>query len=248
MVALRSPRRPTAPAPAIEQVADAAPVAPIMPPPAPPPDSPLLDNLESARDSIPPLAQEEAAQSALQQQMAALKLAELRQQERAQEFRANLAANMQQEPKQQEAPQLSEKDREWLGARPGVERDPNVAQAAQALGFVYGAGTDDFYHAMSLKFPISNYRRIEPKQSEDAPAHHPTPEPEAPPTRPRIPVQAPVSRSEPGGSYTPSPSSVKLSATEREIARASGQSDTEYAKMKIKLAELKKAGHYNEQN
>jgi hypothetical protein len=249
MVALRSPRRPASPAPAIESVAAPA-VEPVEAPP--PPDSPLLHDLESARDSVPPLApsQEEVAQSALQTQMAALKLAEQQQRE-AFEAQAQIAAAMRIEKAQpkQEPAQLSEKDYEFLGARPGIQNDPTFGQSVAALAHTFQYGSDAFYKAMELKYPVSDFRRIE-KQHEDEPHHHPaTEEPEKPPARQRGPVtSAPVSRSEPGGSYTPSPSSVKLSATEREIARQSNMTDREYAEQKLRLQGLKKQGHYSEEH
>jgi hypothetical protein len=62
-------------------------------------------------------------------------------------------------------------------------------------------------------------------------------------------VSAPVSRANGpsySGGYKLSPHSIRLSADERFIARQSGMSDVEYAKQKIKLAEMKEAGLLND--
>ena len=68
----------------------------------------------------------------------------------------------------------------------------------------------------------------------------PMPEP-----RPAPRYSAPVSRTTPGGGYT-RPGEVTLSPEERQIARASGISDLEYARNKVRLAQEKALGRYNE--
>jgi len=67
--------------------------------------------------------------------------------------------------------------------------------------------------------------------------------PLAPP--PSIPVSAPVSREVPGGGYQPR-GEIRLSPQEREMARISGVSETEYARNKIRLLQAKAAGRYME--
>ena len=166
MVALRTPRRPPEPPAAAPA---AAPVAAPVEQVAPLSDSPMRDNLEVARDSIP---DPQPDMSALQAQLAAVQQAEAAQRE-AFEKQRQIAAQMQIEREQpKEPPQLSERDLEFLGARPGVQNDPAFNQAVQALAHVYQYGSDDFYRAMELKYPVSNFRRVEPRQEELAAAPH----------------------------------------------------------------------------
>ena len=68
----------------------------------------------------------------------------------------------------------------------------------------------------------------------------PPPAPEQP--GPASYVSAPVSRGAVGGYREPSPSQVKLSPDELQIAAASGISATEYAKNKLRLAREKASG------
>jgi hypothetical protein len=71
--------------------------------------------------------------------------------------------------------------------------------------------------------------------------------PPAKPMRPQsVPVSAPVSRTVPDGGPRPEfeqdPRRVTLSVEEREVARASGISEVEYAKNKIKMMQAKARG------
>ncbi len=77
--------------------------------------------------------------------------------------------------------------------------------------------------------------------------------PSSPPPSPRIPMQAPVSRAAPGASGGHSPTSITLTAEEREIARNSFSSDLTmeqrerlYAQNKAKLARMRADGSYPE--
>src|SRR5262245_48852545 len=86
-------------------------------------------------------AAEPAGASNIREQLAALQAGEgLLQRQREEEHRARLAAQMkiEQQPKQ-EQPKLSERDLEFLGARPGIQNDPNFFRTAGALP---GYGTD----------------------------------------------------------------------------------------------------------
>jgi hypothetical protein len=88
----------------------------------------------------------------------------------------------------------------------------------------------------------------ESKPDVEASAPMATESTEPPPRKGPI-TQAPLSRDDArcgGDDYARSPSSVRLSPAEREIAAASGMSPVDYAKQKLRLAELKKQGHYNE--
>jgi hypothetical protein len=201
--------------------------------------------LEATAETLPlppPQQPQEDAATALQRRLAEL--------DRAAQLQAETLANMQldkPQPKPEE-PQFSERDLQWLGARPGIEKDPTVGPTANALAYAFGNGTDEFYRAMDVRFPIDHYRRIESKQDE-VPAMPPraASETEAPPTEWRVVTSAPVSRGVPSDSYVPSPGKVHLSKDEMDIAAASNMTPVEYAREKLKLEALKKQGHYNEQ-
>ena len=53
---------------------------------------------------------------------------------------------------------------------------------------------------------------------------------------------APVSRGEVGGYREPSPSQVRLTLEQKEIARASGISETAYARNLLRLEREKRSG------
>ena len=170
MVALRSPRRPAT-------LPTAPPEVEVEPPPVvtaaqpPPSDTPMADNLEQAAAEIPFPPQGSGPDvSALQAQIAAQKQAE-EVQRQAFEQQRQIAAAMQIEKTQpKELPKLSERDLEWLGARPNVQADPTFNQSVQALAHVYKYGSPAFYEAMSLRYPVSDFRRVEPRQEELAAA------------------------------------------------------------------------------
>jgi hypothetical protein len=67
----------------------------------------------------------------------------------------------------------------------------------------------------------------------------PRPPPPAPQPESGAMYSAPVSRQVQGGGYRPSPSSVRLSAEQREAARMSGISEVEYAKQLHNLDKAK---------
>lgn len=74
-------------------------------------------------------------------------------------------------------------------------------------------------------------------------------EEEAPPLRQRnnVVTQAPPTREVPSAATgKPVSSKVTLSPDERAMAKSLNLSDLEYAKQKLKMAELKRNGHYNE--
>jgi hypothetical protein len=181
----------------------------------------MLDTLKVARDSIP---NPQPDVSVLQQQLAAVQQAEAAQREAFERQRQIAAAMAIEREQPKEPPQLSEKDLEWLGARPNVQADPTFSQSVAALAHVYKYGSDDFYRALDLRYPVSNFRRVEPKY-EDSPASSGTVLETPPEERPqrRIVTSGPVSRSGgASGGYVPSANSVKLTAAEAEVARSAG--------------------------
>lgn len=70
----------------------------------------------------------------------------------------------------------------------------------------------------------------------------------SPPQRSRVVSQAPPSRDVPsaGSGQRQSPTKVTLTPEERDIAQRAGITDVEYAKMKVKLAQMKQNGYYTE--
>jgi hypothetical protein len=156
--------------------------------------------------------------------------------------------------------QLSERDLEWLGQRPGIERDPEFIRMASNMP---GYGTDRFYDILSMAFPVENWRR------QEAPPQ-PTPEPQLA-TEPRRHeysdeeilreakrierehaeaaklYSAPVSREPPGMSSGQRPMRIQLSVEERQMAKSLGLSEQEYAKQKARMLTEKKAGFHPDQ-
>jgi hypothetical protein len=131
--------------------------------------SPVPDTKEALQKR---LAELEAAEA---------KAAQLRQQQ------AEIRAQMVREQKQPEAPKLSQRDLEFIGARPGIERDVRMAHMAnglEAAGIAYG--TERFYQMMEAAFPLSDYRRTEPANGNATPEPQPTPQPAPQPHRQRF--------------------------------------------------------------
>jgi hypothetical protein len=92
---------------------------------------------------------------------------------------AEIAAQMVKQQRPPEMPKLSQRDLEFIGARPGIEKDPRLAHMANGLegaGIAYGSNR--FYELLESAFPLSDYRRTEP---EPKPTPAPTPAPAAAP-------------------------------------------------------------------
>ena len=218
------------------------------------------------QDSIAPLSGEAAAvtveggveapaadtevseRAALQQQLEATRRAEeLNRRHLEEQFKARLASELKVDAPQPERPKLTERDHAFLGARPGIERNPEFMRVAGSLP---GYGTDKFYRALEALFPIEDFRSKDQLPSTHN-AAEPAPEPEPKPQQARPERQGPV-YSAPvhrdgavnySGKPAPlSPSSVRLSPDERQIARACGQSEVEYARHKLELQRRRAAG------
>jgi hypothetical protein len=173
------------------------------------------------------------------------------------EAQAQIASNMDVRGVNDEPPkmQLSQRDLEWLGRRPGIERDPEFLRMAS---FTPGYGTDRFYQILDAAFPVENWRRQEPPPQ-------PQPEPQLA-TEPRrheytdAEIIAEAKRiqaeqnhnaklySAPPSREIPSPASgqrqrfVQLTAEERQMARSLGLSEAEWARQKLRVAEEKRLG------
>ena len=105
------------------------------------------------------------------------RLEELRQAEEAaaRQRQAEIIAAMQIDaPQRQEKPQLTERDLEFLGARPGIDRDPEFIRLASSIP---GYGTDRFYKMLEAAFPLSDYRSADklPSDRESRSRKHPRP-------------------------------------------------------------------------
>jgi len=177
------------------------------------------------------------------------------------DFQKQLASQMLPDAPQPEPPKLSERDLEFIGARPGIDKDPRLGHAAvslEQLGIRWG--TDRFYETLGSMFPLSDYRRVEP---EPKPTGEPVqlateaPSPAVPATpAPQVervgPVtSAPVSREAPSLSsagYRPSASAIKLSPDQRQIAWNArpdlprDQAERLYARGVVELQRRKHAG------
>jgi hypothetical protein len=92
-------------------------------------------------------------------------------------------------------------------------------------------GSDDYFQFIEEKL---GYRQV---QGED--------EDEEITQRPQI-VSAPPTREAPSATGRTSPTRVTLTASEREIAAASGIDEITYARNKLKMMQMKQEGHYRE--
>ncbi len=140
-------------------------------------------------------------------------------------------------------PGLFPAQREWLGKHRELMTDPkknirlqNAHIDAEEAG--HPAGSEAYFKFMEERL---GYRKVEaPVRNNDEEDDADTNE------RPPI-VSAPPSRDPPSaGTGKQTPTRITLSPDERAHAAASGISEIEYARQKLKLAELKKTGHYGE--
>jgi len=232
--------------------AEVGPVAADVPAPVPTSPAPAAEALEATSEALPEPMPPQPAESALQARLREMQAAEEAQQQYQRDMQERLQAAVKPEPtpKQQEAPGFSERDLAFMGARPGIERNAQFLQTAQALSQTIGYGSDKFYSTLEHIFPVSDFRRVEP----ETPA---IVEPiiEQQPARPRGPVtQAPPSRqSVSAGTGRPMGSKVALTALEKEIAlstRQPGMTDQqaliEYSRNKLRLQSEKQAGFYRD--
>lgn len=127
---------------------------------------------------------------------------------------------------------------------------PMVTKAAYAATLQSGVerNSPDFAAAMEGNFAsLLNRAQAQPAATDPAGFFQP-PEPSrspAAPARGSI-YSAPVSRGPVGGYLEPSPKSVRLSPAEQQIAAASGISDLEYARNKLKMLRERAAGERQE--
>jgi hypothetical protein len=174
---------------------------------------------------------EAEARTALSSRVAELTAAEAAQRQHA----AAMAAAV-----QQRAAAVPSRLQQWIAQHQAEVSDPRTNARLQAAHF--GAIADGVAPESDEYF-----RRIEA-----AIAHRPAVEPNKEPAmsyppvhRPGPLVSAPVSRSGRAGiGAAPAGSRVNLSPEERQWARNSGISDSDYAKNKLRLLAEKRAGNY----
>jgi len=182
-------------------------------------------------------AQAEAEGAAiLRQQMGALRQATEHQRQQAAE--PSLEARLD----QWRQAGLPEGEISFLRQHPQMADAPELTQAAahEALAAGHQMGSDQFHSFMRQRFD-HHMGEVE-RRAPAAPPAAQTPEFFAatePPTTPdpSALVSAPVSRQVPtsGRTYEMAPSQVRLTVEERQIARASGISETQYAANKLRM-------------
>jgi hypothetical protein len=148
--------------------------------------------------------------------------------------------------------QISERKKQFLKAHPEL-LNPAVAEIGRSVhARMLSLGIEDDSDQMNAMILHGVRSAIASRAAEEAAAAAlpPAPAP-AQSQRRSIPMAAPVSRDPypaSSGRYAPSTHSVRLSVEEREMARLSGISETEYARNKLRLERLKREqGLYNEQ-
>jgi hypothetical protein len=146
---------------------------------------------------------------------------------------------------------LTKTEAEWFDSREDIMSSMSNQQlaseaAAEALAAGIERDSPQFFEAVEQGFA----KRVEAMNQQ--PAEQPTPaffqprsvspSPAAPPDRSSL-YAAPVSRTAPSGSpREPSPSQVRLTPEEMQIAAASGISHTEYARHKLTMLKRKASG------
>src|SRR5262249_47438075 len=155
-------------------------------------------------------------------------------------------------------PNLSVAQRAYLRERPHALARPDILAWAHNFAQYHGVPVDSPTYFQVMDQALHQYGNIAfttpPTATEtQAPTPQPTPTPMPQAPQPPAPerdddyaphiASAPPSRSEYAGSMPPEASGrVTLSGEERSIAAATGCSEIEYAKNKLKLMQMKKAG------
>jgi hypothetical protein len=146
---------------------------------------------------------------------------------------------------------IAENEYNFLVANPELIDNPAAtaycAREAEAQG--HQRGSDEFLHAAKQIFDKYQAELQAQAQTPTEPAMASNdffkPPPPKPPRPQYVPVSAPVSREPPGSrrsDFEDDPRRVVLSAEERQIAKASGLTDFQYAKGKLELQRRKSAG------
>ena len=140
---------------------------------------------------------------------------------------------------------LSNKEAEWLNNHPEAVQFPQVTNIAtsEALQAGHERDSDGYFKAIEQGFDRHMKQLRAQAAAQPTPEFFQPPEPSAASVpSPASYVSAPVSRGEVGGYREPSPSQVRLSADELEIAKASKISPVDYARNKQRLEREKRTG------
>jgi hypothetical protein len=187
---------------------------------------------EAVAEAIQKAAEADDAAAALMKQLAHLRASEQAQREFATQIAAQRAAQMAAPaptlPAEPEARialwrqhGLTDDDAAFLEANPELVADPQLTRVASDEAALHHERDTDAHRAATLEA----FRRLPGQQARARPA------------------AAPVSRTASPGSYRePSPRSVKLTGEESAIAAASGISDVEYARQKLRMLKAKASG------
>ena len=143
---------------------------------------------------------------------------------------------------------LSDDDAAFLQARPSMIDHPQLTRQAVDAAERSGLerGSDDFNIAVENNFATLQGRAEAQATPASTPKFFEPPrqQPVSEPAGPASYVSAPVSRHAPSTGYRvpSSPSQVKLTPEEMQIAAASGISHTEYARHKLRMLKAKASG------
>jgi hypothetical protein len=151
-------------------------------------------------------------------------------------------------------PGISESMFHYLRQRPQLAAQPQLAHAAHAFAQLHAAPESPEYfhfidslirHQHAAQYDSAHNEPTPPPAPEPAPPH---PGPAAPPPQTEADQPAHTVAAPPSHGYVPgfepedSPNTIRLSAAEREHAKASGVSEEVYAKNKLKMMRAKKSG------
>ena len=211
-------------------------------------------------DAPAPPAQEQVTPQAAPSDHAAMSLKDqlnVMQQNRANADGLHIAgqASTPLEQQLEQIPGLSVMQRAYLRERPYALTRPDILSAAHLCAQQNGIAVDSPAYFQVMDYALQDFGNIPfttPPAASPA-AEAPAPAPATQPRPAPMPddsyaahiASAPPSRSEYAGSMPPpdaSNSRVTLSAPEREVAALSGVTEVEYAKNKLKLLNMKKAG------
>jgi hypothetical protein len=213
---------------------------------------------EAVAEAIQKAAEADDAAAALMKQLAHLRASEQAQREFATQIAAQRAAQMAAPaptlPAEPEARialwrqhGLTDDDAAFLEANPELVADPQLTRVASDEAALHHERDTDAHRAATLEA----FRRLQGQQARARPAAADPAgffQPSEPSRSPAAPdraalYSAPVSRTASPGSYRePSPRSVKLTGEESAIAAASGISDVEYARQKLRMLKAKASG------
>jgi hypothetical protein len=207
-----------------------------------------------------PEPEPDEATAALLHQLAHLRASEQAQKEFATQVAAQRAAQMAAPaPTLPDGPEvriaiwrqqgLTDDDASFLQQRPDMVNNPALTRLAYGLTLQAGVPRDspDFAAAMEGNFAsLLNRAQAQSQPAAADPAGffapRPAPSPAAVHEQRASIVSAPVSRREVGGHRELSPSQVRLSAAEVEMAKASGVTERQYAEGKLRMMKLKALG------